>query len=80
MDRAEAVEEACDTLRLAALLERDEATGENWYRQHPLLRFYAGVLLRQDAAQPTQAHNAYADGVIDIADDFEKMPPEEWGH
>jgi len=49
-----------------------------WYTQHRLLRAYARGLARE-ANELDADFNRYADVVIEIAEKFDELPPEEWG-
>ncbi|NWJ98353.1 MAG: hypothetical protein HXX20_21580, partial [Chloroflexi bacterium] len=73
-------EEYCDWLRLLSLLELDKSGAEEgWYRMHPLLQAYARVLLSQDVAEYSAVLVRYQEQVIEIANQFQKLPPQEWG-
>jgi len=75
---AAAAESELNPLYTLGLLEDEPAAGEKWYRLHPLLHSYARALLRQNAEEYRAATAAYQNGVIRLADQFYKLPPEEW--
>ncbi len=74
-------EDADDTLDALTHLVRVgliQRVRGNRYNQHGLLRAYAHALL--DAENETQAtFNRYADYVIEQAEQFWRLPPQDWG-
>ncbi|NWJ98052.1 MAG: tetratricopeptide repeat protein, partial [Chloroflexi bacterium] len=77
------IEGYCEGLCLRGLLEVYEGVssedGNSWYRQHPLLQAYARALLLQDAAEHGTVLVRYQEQVIEIANQFQKLQPEDWG-
>jgi tetratricopeptide (TPR) repeat protein len=69
-------EDNCDTLRLLSLME--SAAGQpGMYRQHPILRSYARTLLNT-AHEAEAAFARYSDHIIQVSEQFETLPPEQW--
>ncbi|HEX2913540.1 MAG TPA: tetratricopeptide repeat protein [Chloroflexia bacterium] len=77
------VEPQVEALWQLALLEADPASqesyGEGWYRQHPLLQSYARALLKADRQEYEEISTRYEDFIVTITEDFQDLPPEEWG-
>ena len=77
----EGLEEALEPLYLLGLLDevgQGEGYGEGWYQMHPLLQAYARALLSQDTAEYSAVLVRYQEQVIDLAEQFKELPPEEW--
>jgi tetratricopeptide (TPR) repeat protein len=66
-------------LRSLSLLELASDYGEGWYSLHPILQTYALALLKRDVSEYGEALRRYQEQVIKIAEQFNKLPPEEWG-
>jgi tetratricopeptide (TPR) repeat protein len=73
------VEEYADELDRRSLLQASQASGEGWYRQHPLLQSYARALSGHNLAEYQLVLGCYQDYIIALTGQFEKLPPEEWG-
>jgi len=69
--------DAIDDFAAEGLLTPEEGR-DDWYSQHRLLRAYARGLAR-DKGELDAAFGRYADAVIEIAEQFDTLPPEEWG-